>query len=126
MYIMQRPPVSTLYESIIFVGFITVLGSLIVEKYRNNGLGVFVATVVGIILHFVSFSYANDGETLGMLVAVLNSNFWLATHVTTITTVYGISLIAGLMGHVYLVYSIIKPNKENIKSNILFITTFIF
>ena len=118
MYIMQRPPVSTLYESIIFVGFITVLGSLIVEKFRKNGLGIFVATVVGIILHFVSFSYANDGETLGMLVAVLNSNFWLATHVTTITTGYGISLIAGLMGHVYLIYSIIKPKDTKVLKDI--------
>ena len=53
MIIMQRPPVTTLYESIIFVGFITVLGSLVVEKFRKNGLGIFVSTVVVIILHFV-------------------------------------------------------------------------
>ena len=110
MYIMQRPPVSTLYESIIFVGFIAVFCSLIIEFIRKNGLWIFVATVLGSILHFIAFGYANDGETLGMLVAVLNSNFWLATHVTTITTGYGISLIAGLMGHIYLIYSIIKPS----------------
>ena len=53
----------------------------------------------------MGFSYASDG-TLGMLVAVLNSNFWLATHVTTITMGYGASLMAGCIGHLYLIQSL--------------------
>ena len=44
-----------------------------------------------------------------MLVAVLNSNFWLATHVTTITIGYGASLFAGLLGHIYLLQLIRIP-----------------
>ena len=47
-----------------------------------------------------------------MLVAVLNSNFWLATHVTTITTGYGRSLFAGLIGHIYLIQSIRFPSEK--------------
>ena len=113
MIIMQRPPVSTLYESIIFVGFILVMFALIFEYFRKDSLGILIATIGGVFLHFVGFKYAADGDTLGVLVAVLNSNFWLATHVTTITTGYGVSLVAGLMGHIYLVISLIKPkNKE--------------
>ena len=112
MIIMQRPPVSTLYESILFVGFILVLCALIFEFFRKDTLGMLVATIGGVILHFIGFKYAADGDTLGVLVAVLNSNFWLSTHVTTITTGYGVSIVAGLMAHIYLVLCIIKPKNK--------------
>ena len=113
MIIMQRPPVTTLYESILFVGFILVLFALIFEFVRKDTLGILIATVGGVMLHFIGFKYAADGDTLGVLVAVLNSNFWLSTHVTTITTGYGVSLVAGLMAHIYLICAVIKPhNKE--------------
>jgi len=115
--IMQRPPVSTLYESIIFVGLICVICASILEYNRKDGMGIFIGAMTGGVLHFVGFGYANDGDTLGMLVAVLNSNFWLATHVTTITIGYGTSLFAGLLGHLYLLQSIRNPfDKKYLKS----------
>jgi len=112
MIIMARPPVTTLYESIIFVGFIGVLLSIVIELLKRDRIGILIGTISGAIFHFVSFGYAADGDTLGMLVAVLNSNFWLATHVTTMTMGYGVSIIAGVMGHIYLIYSIIAPNES--------------
>ena len=115
MIIMQRPPVSTLYESIIFVGFVLVLIALIFESIRKDTLGLFIGLVGGIILHYIGLKYAAEGDTLGMLVAVLNSNFWLSIHVTTITFGYGVSLASGLMGHIYLIKaSIIKTNKNEL------------
>lgn len=115
--VMQRPPVSTLYESVIFVSLIGVVSAVILEYSRKDGIGVFAGSVCGIILHFVGFGYANDGDTLGMLVAVLNSNFWLATHVTTITIGYGTSLFAGLLGHIYLIQAIRSPeDKAHLKT----------
>ena len=117
MHIMGRPPVSTLYESVIFVAFIVILFAIILEYFRRDGLGIFVGTVSGSIFHYIGFGYSADGDTLGMLVAVLNSNFWLATHVTTITMGYGASLAAGFIGHLYLVQAIRQPeNKSNLKS----------
>ena len=117
MYIMGRPPVTTLYESVIFVAFIVILFAIILEYFRRDGLGIFIGTVSGSIFHYIGFSYASDGDTLGMLVAVLNSNFWLATHVTTITMGYGASLVAGFIGHLYLVQAIRQPeNKSSLKS----------
>ena len=114
---MGRPPVSTLYESVIFVSFILLLLAITLEYFRADGLGVFIGSVGGSILHFVGFSYAADGDTLGMLVAVLDSNFWLATHVTTITIGYGASLVAGFIGHLYLIQNIIDPsNNKKLKS----------
>jgi len=118
MIIMGRPPVSTLYESIIFVGLISVLCSFIIEKSRKDGLGILAASIAGIISLYVSFGYAADGDTMGVLVAVLNSNFWLATHVTTITIGYGTSIVAGIMGHIYLFYAILFPQRKKILQSI--------
>ena len=112
MVIMSRPPISTLYETVIFVGFVIVLLSIVIEYLRKDGLGVFIGSVSGSMLHYVGFGYAADGDTLEMLVAVLNSNFWLATHVTTIILGYGTSLMAGLIGHLYLIEKIRVPNNS--------------
>ena len=114
MVIMSRPPISTLYETVIFVGVVIVLISLIIEYIRKDGLGIFIGSISGSLLHYVGFGYAADGDTLEMLVAVLNSNFWLATHVTTIILGYGTSLMAGLIGHIYLIEKIRVP-KDSVR-----------
>ena len=116
MQIMERPPVTTLYESVIFVSLIIMALAVLLEYFRKDGLGIFVGSVSGSVLHYVGFSYAADGDTLGMLVAVLNSNFWLATRVTTITIGYGASLMAGCVGHLYLIQEIRGVNSASLKS----------
>ena len=90
--------------------------AVLLEYVRKDGLGIFVGSVSGSVLHYIGFSYAADGDTLGMLVAVLNSNFWLATHVTTITIGYGASLMAGCVGHLYLIQEIRGVNSASLKS----------
>ncbi|MFC1744875.1 cytochrome c biogenesis protein [Candidatus Riflebacteria bacterium] len=117
-YIMARPPVSTLYESIIFVGAMGVFFSLLVELSQKNGFGLLVASISGAVLHFIGFRYLRDGDSMGMLVAVLNSNFWLATHVITITIGYGCCYVAGLVGHLFLLFQIFKPAEEFRLSNL--------
>ena len=114
MIIMSRPPISTIYETVIFVGFVIVLFSVVIEYIRKDGLGIFLGSISGSLLHYVGFGYAADGDTLEMLVAVLNSNFWLATHVTTIILGYGSSLMAGLIGHLYLIEKIRVP-KDSVR-----------
>ena len=113
MIILQRPPVSTLYESILFVNFILVLFAILFEYFRKDKIGILIASFGGVFLHYIGLKYASDGDTLGMLVAVLNSNFWLATHVTTITIGYGVSLVAGMMGHVYMIMAFFIKNNKN-------------
>ena len=126
MIIMGRPPVTTLYESILFVCFVLVFISIIIELIKKDYFGLLVGAIGGIILHFIGLKYASDGDTLGMLVAVLNSNFWLSIHVTTITFGYGVSLAAGLMAHLYLLQLAIKPDNsktlKKIHTNIYVLT----
>ena len=118
MIIMSRPPVTTLYESILFVSFVLVLIAIIFEFIRKDAFGILIGGIGGSILHYIGLKYASDGDTLGMLVAVLNSNFWLSIHVTTITFGYCVSLVSGLMGHLYLIACLFKNTSKDVLKKI--------
>jgi ABC-type transport system involved in cytochrome c biogenesis permease subunit len=44
-----------------------------------------------------------NGDTMEMMRAVLDSNFWLSTHVVTITVGYGATFLAGFLAIIYIV-----------------------
>lgn len=108
--ILNRPPVTNLYETFIFVGFVVVLLGLLIEFFNRNWLGIVTASVGGFAMLMIAAKYSAEGDTLKMLVAVLNSNFWLSTHVISITIGYGSACAAGILGHVYLLQEIFKKN----------------
>ncbi len=103
IYILARPPVGTLYESLLFVSLICVLaGGLLLWK-RQDAFSGLAAALSGALLLVVSLYFgAMRGDSLSMLVAVLNTNFWLATHVLIVTTGYGLSIIAAMLAHAWL------------------------
>jgi len=113
--IMSRPPVSNLFETFIFVGLIGVFLGLILEKINKNWLGNAVASTCGLVFLLISGKFASDGDTMQMLIAVLDSNFWLSTHVLTITIGYAGCCVAGLMGHIYIMQLLFQ--KENGKQH---------
>ncbi|TNF37590.1 MAG: hypothetical protein EP329_02705 [Deltaproteobacteria bacterium] len=110
--IMERPPVSNLYESVVFVGLIGAMAGLAIEWRRRDGIGILIGVISGATMQFMGFSYASEGDTMGMLVAVLDSNFWLATHVLTITIGYGAVVVASVIGHIYLVQRVVRPDDK--------------
>ncbi len=112
--ILQRPPVSNLYETFIFVGLISAMCGMVIEKVMKNWLGIIVASISGYAFLSIAAKFAVEGDTLQMLVAVLNSNFWLATHVTTITVGYAGTCVAGIVGHVYMLQAIFKTNDKKL------------
>ena len=97
MWIEGRPPVTNLYSSAVFVGWAAVLCALILEKICRNGLAMMTASLVGGLTLIVAHHLAVTGDTMEMMRAVLNSNFWLGTHVVTITIGYSAAFLAGLL-----------------------------
>lgn len=97
MYIQGRPPVTNLYSSAIFVGWAAVLLGIILERLYRNGVGAFTASIVGAISLVIAHNLAKTGDTLEMMRAVLDSNFWLATHVVIITAGYSAVFLAGTL-----------------------------
>ena len=118
MMIMGRPPVTNLYATFLFVAWIIVLIGFFMEWLFRNRLGLFSGSIMGLVLLLVSGKWAQEGDTLGVLVAVLDSNFWLSTHVTSITMGYAGCAFAGLLGHFYLIYTLSQPAFTDRKINL--------
>lgn len=112
MMIMGRPPMTNLYATFLFVAWIAVLLGLAIEWFQRNSLGTLLASAGGLALLMVSARFADQGDTMGVVVAVLDSNFWLSTHVVTITMGYAGCMAAGLAGHVYLLQAIRRPEDD--------------
>lgn len=110
--IMGHPPVTNLYETFIFVGFITVFLGLGVEYFNRRWLGIVTAAICGTVLLFIAGKYSAEGDTFKMLEAVLNSDFWLGTHVTTITMGYGAACVAGVLGHIWLIQAAFAKRQD--------------
>lgn len=106
MYIQSRPPVTNLYSSAIFVGWGAVLLGLILERYQRQGFGSAMAAMVGFITLVIAHNLAATGDTLEMMRAVLDSNFWLATHVVIITLGYSAMFLAGFIGIAYILLGV--------------------
>ncbi len=96
MYLQERPPVTNLYSSAIFIGWGTVVVALVLERIFRDGIGAACAGAVGFITLIIAHHLAGSGDTLEMLQAVLDTNIWLATHVVAITTGYSAMFLAGI------------------------------
>ena len=103
MYLQERPPVTNLYSSAIFIGWGAVIVSLILERIFRDGIGAACAGAIGFVTLIIAHHLAGSGDTLEMLQAVLDTNIWLATHVVCITTGYSAMFLAGMLAIIYIV-----------------------
>lgn len=109
MVLEGRPPVTNLYSSAIFIGWGTMLLGLFIERLYRVGLGSAVAALAGFITLMIAHNLALGGDTMEMLQAVLDTNFWLATHVVTITLGYSATFFAGTLGIIYILLGVFTP-----------------
>lgn len=103
MFLQERPPVTNLYSSAIFIGWGAVIVSLILERIYRDGIGAACAGAIGFVTLIIAHHLAGSGDTLEMLQAVLDTNIWLATHVVAITTGYAAMFLAGMLAILYVV-----------------------
>jgi ABC-type transport system involved in cytochrome c biogenesis permease subunit len=102
MVLEGRPPVTNLYSSAIFIGWGACLLGLILEKFHKNGIGAVVAAGIGFITLIIAHHLAMTGDTMEMMRAVLDTNFWLATHVVAVTVGYASTFVAGFLALIYI------------------------
>ncbi|TNE32930.1 MAG: hypothetical protein EP349_00550 [Alphaproteobacteria bacterium] len=110
--VLMRPPVGTLYESVLFVGLICVLTGLLIEFRRRDNAGLLLAAISGAMLGLVSLGRLAGPDDMNVLVAVLNTNFWLTTHVLMITAGYAFAIITALIAHLALYLRLFKRNEK--------------
>src|SRR5262249_13542137 len=97
MYLMDRPRVfvTDLYSSAILIAWGAAALGMVVEWVYGRGIGTALTAFAGaaglVVAYYIDLGM--EGDKLEMMQAVLDTNFWLATHVTTVTFGYSATLV---------------------------------
>ena len=107
MVLEGRPPVTNLYSSAVFVGWGAVVLGVILERIYRDSVGLVMAATIGFVTQIIAHNLALGGDTMEMMRAVLDSNFWLTTHVITITLGYSATYVAGFLGILFVLRGVL-------------------
>lgn len=105
-----HPPIKNLYDTFLFIAWVSALLLLCTEFVMPRRICLAAAPFVGALLVMFARTYEvnNASDTMDPLVAVLDSNFWLATHVTTINIGYAAGLAAAVLAYVWIFMRIFR------------------
>jgi cytochrome c-type biogenesis protein CcsB len=119
IFILERAPVSNLYETFVFVAFVTALLGLILKFItKEKEISTFLGSLSAFALLLIASKFVTDGDSMKVLIAVLDSNFWLSTHVIAEMIGYAGVSLAGLIGHVYLIKYLIRQRRLSLNETI--------
>ena len=110
-YIMSRPPVSNMFETVVWVPFVALIVGFLFYLKGNRWLLIASAILAFICLFLTSLAPEVLDGRLQPLEAVLRSSFWLTTHVLTITMSYSFFFLAFVVGDMILIYYLFDSKK---------------
>lgn len=96
-YLLKTPPITSMYETFIFVAWVISLSVLLLKRYSEFLLpmGAFSSAF----FLFLGYAFYRPDVPIA---AVLNAPFWLLVHVLVIVASYGFFFVSALASHVYL------------------------
>lgn len=108
-----RPPVSNMYESVVYMGWGVLLFAGIFELiYRQRIFGLCGAAMGVLVLTMADMLPFDPG--ISPLVPVLRSNYWLVIHVMMIVISYSAFGLAMMIGHFSLGFYLFAPHKKEL------------
>ena len=108
-----RPPVTNMYESVIWVAFGAITFALIFELlYRQRSYLMAACSGAVVCLALADQLPAVLDPSIRPLMPVLRSNFWLTIHVLTITLGYAAFLLSMGLGHMVLWKHLSGPDQK--------------
>jgi cytochrome c-type biogenesis protein CcsB len=109
MIIGGRAPVTNMYETVMCVGIGGLLFAFILALYRKERLYLIMGLIINLIaLFMMNFATSMFDATIKPLMPVLRDNFWLATHVTSITISYAALALSWFVAIYFMVKSYFK------------------
>jgi ABC-type transport system involved in cytochrome c biogenesis permease subunit len=109
-YILQRPPVSNMFETVVYVPWIAVLTGFGLYAFLRNQLVLIASSLVALFLLLI-LQITKMGSGLDNVQAVLDSQYWLIIHVLMVVGSYGAFALCGVLGHFYLAYRAIQKKE---------------
>ncbi|MEM1251474.1 MAG: cytochrome c biogenesis protein CcsA [Cyanobacteria bacterium P01_H01_bin.21] len=114
MQIAGRPPVTNMYESVVWVGFGIAAIALMFELLQRSKYYLLAAAPLSVVCLILADSLpAVLDPSISPLVPVLRDNFWLSIHVPTIALSYASFALALGLGHVALGSYLFTPNAKS-------------
>jgi ABC-type transport system involved in cytochrome c biogenesis permease subunit len=99
-----RPPVTDLYETVIWVSFIGMVFAVILEAIYRKRFFLYAGLPAAILTLIVADSDSTILDaSINPLTAVLRNNMWLTIHVLSIVSSYAAFLLTAVLGHIALV-----------------------
>jgi len=99
-----RPPVTDLYETVIWVSFIGMVFAVILEAIYRKRYFLYAGLPAAILTLIVADSDSTIlDSSINPLTAVLRNNMWLTIHVLSIVSSYAAFLLTAVLGHIALV-----------------------
>lgn len=112
VFLTGRPPVSNMYETVIWVPWGAILFAFFFEWKKKSNFMLISAGIVSVLCMLVADFAPNVLDpSLQPLEPVLRSNLWLTVHVLTITIAYGAFFLAFILGDIALIY-ILRGEKK--------------
>lgn len=103
-YILGRPPVTNMFETVIYVPWIAIVLAAIIG-WRQHSRAIAGAGCVAAIALLVILKISELDARMENVQAVLDSQFWLLIHVLMVVGSYGAFILSGVLGHLYLLRS---------------------
>jgi ABC-type transport system involved in cytochrome c biogenesis permease subunit len=104
-YILQRPPVTNMFETVLYVPWVAAVAALVIPQLRNNNFVILACSIASCaflaLLHITQLDSGMENVQ-----AVLNSHYWLIIHVMMVVGSYGLFALCGVLGHISLVQSL--------------------
>ena len=121
VFIQQRPPVGTMYETVIWVPWVALICAMVLEWKRKRGVILTCAALVAVLCLMISdLAPVVLNDSMQPLEPVLRDNFWLLTHVIIIVSSYGAFFLSFALADVVLFHFLRgeKKYKQEIKEGV--------
>lgn len=109
-FIVQRPPVSNMFETVIYVPWVAVLVSFFLSSVYKNRF-VLIASSIAALALLILIKLTDVNSRLDNVQAVLDSQYWLIIHVLLVVGSYGVFILSGILAHFYLI-GLVKEKEE--------------
>jgi ABC-type transport system involved in cytochrome c biogenesis permease subunit len=107
-------PITNLYETFLFISAGSFLFGLVFERSNRQRIALSAGIFIPMLCLILSgqFLLISPEDTLPPLVAVLRSNFWLTTHVITVTLGYAAGLLASIIACMWIIGKTLRLGKD--------------
>ncbi len=110
--ILERPPVSNMYESMVYMNWALIVFALILWAFFKSRSLIGVASLISALIMIYGDLLPIDAN-MDVLVPVLRSNYWLTIHVMTIVASYGAFGLAMGLGHRHVILHLGRKFQKN-------------